>query len=78
MSFHCNIKDIVPHDQRNHVIYKINSFGSNGCYKGKTERFIITRIIEDETKETELCLNISPNVKYLKIVGGCIPFATIQ
>ena len=38
MSFYCNIKDKVPHDQRYHVIYKINCPGCNGCYIGKIER----------------------------------------
>ena len=37
-SFYCNIKDKVPHDQRNHVIYKTKSPGCNDCYIGKTER----------------------------------------
>ena len=54
MSFYCNIKDKVPHDQRNHVIYKIKCPGCNGCYIGKTERCLITRIKEHGTKETEL------------------------
>ena len=53
MSFYCNIKDKVPHDQRNHVIYKIKCLGCNGCYIGKTERCLITRIFELGTKETE-------------------------
>ena len=35
MSFYCNIKDKIPHDQRNHVIYKIMFPGWNGCYIGK-------------------------------------------
>ena len=53
MSFYCNIKDKVPHDQRNHVIYKIKCPGCNSCYIGKTERCLITRINERGTKETE-------------------------
>ena len=52
MSFHCNIKDKNPHDQRNHVSYKIKCPASNGCYIGKTERCLITRITEHCTKET--------------------------
>ena len=53
MSFYCNIKDKIPHDQRNHVIYKIMFPGCNGCYIGKTERYLITKINEHGTKETE-------------------------
>ena len=54
MSFYCNVKDKVPHDQRDHVIYKIKCPGCTGCYIGKTERCLITRINEHGTKETEL------------------------
>ena len=39
--------------KRNHVIYKIKFPGCNGCYIGKTERCLITRITEYGTKETE-------------------------
>ena len=53
ISFSCNIQDKVRYDQRNHVIYKIKCPGCNGCYIGKTERFLITRITEHGTKETE-------------------------
>ena len=52
MSFYCNIKDEVPHDLRNHVIHKIKYPGCNGCYIGKTERCLTTRINEQGTKET--------------------------
>ena len=63
-----NIKDKIPHDQRKHVIYKIKCPGCNGCYIGKIDIYLITRITEHSTKET-LCLNIS-----LNIIVGCIPF----
>ena len=53
ISFYCNIKDKVPYDQRNHVIYKIKCPGSNGCYIGKTERCLITRITKQGPKERE-------------------------
>ena len=53
MSFYCNIKEKVPHHKRNHVIYKIKCPGCNGCYIGKTERCLKTRINEHGTKETE-------------------------
>ena len=52
-SFYCNIKDKVPHNQRNRVIYKIKCPGCNGCYISKTEKCLITRITEQGTKETE-------------------------
>ena len=68
-SFYCNIKDKVPHGQRNHVIYKIKCPGCNDCYISKTERCLmmfmndgkiinyerclITRITDHGTKETE-------------------------
>ena len=39
MSFYCSIKAKVPHDQRNHVNYKIKCPGGNGCYIGKFERY---------------------------------------
>ena len=52
MSFYCNIKDKVPHDQRNEVIYKIKCSGCSGCYIGKTEQCLMTRITEHVTKET--------------------------
>ena len=42
ISFYCNIKDKVPHDQRNHVTYKIKCPFCNGCYIGKTKRCLIT------------------------------------
>ena len=60
ISFYCNTKDKVPHDQRNDVIYKIKCPGCNSCYIGKNERCLI--------KQNE-CLNISPNVKYFKDCG---------
>ena len=48
MSFYCNIKDEVRHNQRNHVIYKTKCPGCNGCYIGKTEQVTT----EHGTKET--------------------------
>ena len=53
ISFYSNIKDKVPDDQRNHVIYKIKCPGINVCYVRKTERCLITRITEYGTKVTE-------------------------
>ena len=54
MSYYCNIKDKVLHEQRNHVIFKIKCPGCNGCYIGKTERCFISRTTEHCTKQTEL------------------------
>ena len=51
--FTVKFKDKVPHDQRNHVIYKITYPGCSGCYIGKIERCLITRITEHGTKKTE-------------------------
>ena len=76
MSFYCNIKDKVPNDQRSHVIYVmlfVKCPGCNDCYRGKTERCFTTRITELGTKEAEH-LNISLNMKPLKIVVRCILF----
>ena len=53
MAFYCKIKYKIPHDQRNHVIYKIKCPGCNSRYIGKTESCLITRITEHGTKETE-------------------------
>ena len=47
------LKIKVPHDQRNHVIYKIKCPGCNVCYIRKTERCLITTITEYDTKVTE-------------------------
>ena len=66
MSFYCNIKDKIPHDQRNHVIYKIMFPGCNGCYIGKTERCLITRINEHGTKETEPMFKHLPECESFK------------
>ena len=56
MPLYCNAKD--PHDQKNHVIYKIKCLGCSCCYIGKTERCLITRITEHATKQN-LGLNMS-------------------
>ena len=63
---------------------KLNkSICGNGCYIGKTERYLITRITEHDMKETEpmfqhLSLSLSPSlslsVNCLKIIFGYIPF----
>ena len=51
ISFYYNIRDKVPHDQKNHIIYKIKGPGCNECYIGKTERCLITRITEKKKKK---------------------------
>ena len=61
----------------NHVIYKIKCPCCNDCYIGKTERCLITRIIQHATKERQLMF---------KHLSGCemfkdcclILFVTIQ
>ena len=66
ISFYCNIKDKVPDDQRNHVIYKIKCPGCNVCYIRKTERCLITTITEYDTKVTEPMFKRLWNVKPMK------------
>ena len=61
MLFYCNIKDNMPHDQRNHIIYKIKCHDCNGCYISKTERCLITMVNEYGTKETK------PMFKHLSV-----------
>ena len=69
---------------------KLNkSICGNGCYIGKTERYLITRITEHDMKETEpmfqhlslslslslsFSLSLSLSVNCLKIIFGYIPF----
>ena len=66
MSFYCNIKDKVPYDQRNHVLYKIKYPSCNGCYIGKTERCLITKLTEHGTKETEPMLKLPSECELFK------------
>ena len=69
MSFYCNIKGKVSHDQRNHVIYKIKCpaiIKSSGCYIGQTERCLTTRINEYGTKETEPMFKHLPECESFK------------
>ena len=47
ISFYCNVKDKVPHEQRNNIVYRIRCPGCGGKYIGKT---------------LNLCLNICQNV----------------
>ena len=53
ISFYCNVKDKVPHEQRNNIIYGIRSPGCGGKYIGKTERCLISRMNKHGTRETE-------------------------
>ena len=41
ISLYSNVKDKVPHEQRNNIIYRIMCPGCGGKYIGKTERFLI-------------------------------------
>ena len=52
-SFYCNVKDKVPHEQRNNIIYRIRCTGCGGKYIRKTERCLIFRMNEHGTRDTE-------------------------
>ena len=69
MSFYCNIKEKVSHDERNQVIYQIKCpaiIKSSGCYIGQTERCLTTRINEHGTKETEPMFKHLPECESFK------------
>ena len=53
ISFYCNVKDKVPHEQRNNIVYRIRCPGCGGKYIGKTERCLISRMNEHGTRDTE-------------------------
>ena len=53
ISFYCNVKDKVPYEQRNNIIYRIRCPGCGGKYIGKTERCLISRMNEHGTRDTE-------------------------
>ena len=53
ISFFCNFKDKVPHEQRNNIVYRIRCPGCGGKYIGKTERCLISRMNEHGTRDTE-------------------------
>ena len=53
ISFYCNFKDKVPHEQRNNIVYRIRCPGCGGKYIGKTERCLISRMNEHGTRDTE-------------------------
>ena len=59
ISFYCNVKDKVPHEQRNNIVYRIRCPGCGGKYIGKT---------------LNLCLNICQNVKCLQRHVICMLF----
>ena len=52
ISFYCNVKDKVPHEQRSNI-YRIRCPGYGGKYVGKTERYRISRMNEHGTRDTE-------------------------
>ena len=52
-SFYCNVKDKVPHEQRNNIIYGITCPGCGEKYIGKTERCLISRMNEHGKRENE-------------------------
>ena len=49
ISFYCNVKDKVPYEQRNNIIYRITCPGCGGKYIGKTERYHISCMNEHGT-----------------------------
>ena len=53
IAFYCNVKDKVPHEQRNNIIYGIRRPGCGGKCIGKTEICLISRMNEHGTRETE-------------------------
>ena len=46
ISFYCNVKDKVPHEQRNNIVYRIKCPGCGGKYIGKSERCLICRNVK--------------------------------
>ena len=53
ISFYCNVKDKVPHEQRNNNIYRIMCPDCGGKYIAKTKRCPISRMNEHGTRDTE-------------------------
>ena len=53
ISFYCSVKDRVPHEQRNNIIYRITCPSWGGKYIGKTERCFISCMNEHGTRDTE-------------------------
>ena len=53
ISFYCNVKDKVPYEQRNNIIYRIRCPGCGVKYIAKTERCPIFRMNEHRTRDTE-------------------------
>ena len=49
ISFYCNVKDKVPYEQRNNIIYRISCPDCCGKYIGKTERRFVSRMNEHGT-----------------------------
>ena len=59
ISFYCNVKDKVSHEQRNNIICRIRCPGCGRKYIRKTERCLISRLNEHGKRDTE------PMLKYL-------------
>ena len=53
ISLYCNVKDKVPHGQRNNIAYRIRRPGFGRKYIGKTERCLISRMNGHGTRNTE-------------------------
>ena len=54
ISFYCNVKDKVLHEQRKNIVYRIRCLGCDGKYIRKTERCLIFHMNEHRTWDTEL------------------------
>ena len=53
ISFYCNVKDKVPHEQRNNILYRIRCPGCDVKYIGKAERCLISRMNEHGKRNIE-------------------------
>ena len=53
ISFYCNVKDKVPHEQRNNIVCRISCPGCGEKYIGKTERCLISSMNEHGTRDTK-------------------------
>ena len=49
----CSVKDKIPDEQKNHVVYKIKCPACGGCYVGKTDCCFGVRMQEHGTKQEQ-------------------------
>ena len=69
-SFYCNVKDKVPQEQKNNIIYRIACPGCGEKYIGKTERCIISRMNEYGKWENEPMLKHLSECEMFKETGN--------